>query len=1670
MECGGRMTAKENHVAQIFDRTKRIIDQARQQCHLWEYHLFPKLILNGITPPPWLCNSPSKELNKDVPVSDVLFSQPQFTVPFSGRHCSLYNNLGVVSDDVQYPIGLHDEVHASKKDCNAGDRILNLPECSVNNDGCASSGPSELDFGAAISPQNQIEPRVSDSYHDPSLLSLAKLQRSKQRQKALQLRSSAKGKKGQSGSDNNGSWRRSVKDDETFTGSASTTVQEVHKVESELVKDFNSNIQSCSMEEEMRIGDRVTQNCDKSNHFVRITRSKTLAPKLNPSNVASSTAVKEVGPPFNNLSEPLKPLSRLLFTSESCEVKEANKGEYKGKEDGCSAYRKGSTKSRGSIQERYNSELLKLDTTLGRVKGVEVHDFIRSFAQSELTDLSNASDHNNGSRRNSVKDGDFCNKKQESNSHDQIGLLRSSCPSPGDDNLTTDGSVKSIRKSVQSPEPLIPQHSQDPAVSVVGSFRSEKDPDFCSAKAKDCSSKSDSGAVYITRDSRSQNHCKEISKSFSSNLCGQGAACSGYVTEKSQNVPLIELYARRLSSRKKDSKLDAEVTMNFSEQENIAPIEVSRNSRAVTMCPTEASMKPVSSSNLDGGSLPGKSLYFETAVTDKVLYAQENLLSGANPIDNIDRTATTVSKAVADSVEKGHSCLGSRFTSVSPDVGADVSIMRLPSDFVMSVIPKQLAFDDAEGSSMNGISSPDLKEGQQCMPPEEPIILLEPVDLLENETSLVCQGNRNSLGEMNLMEMQEALTVEERRQIEHCASHLEEVDVAWKALNAVSPNKELAVVQKELAILTSNFVNHSSTLQVASENSPGSLSKEVMASKFVSLHSTLENGESGTKLADAFAAADSANCLHKYTDKFVTNLTVEFPSTALMDEVNVGRLSDGKNTGFKTDLQSFKSSIESFTYDVEHLWPQSKRRKTEIETEKIVPVSSSFVEKPLDSINQRCAGRNLSIEEKNQEAVLEVQHLTSNEDDDTGLQYVSNCRTEEVQDTKECQTMEGFPLKVRKEEKHIMDGRDISVDNLLLPDTNMPRLSVDSTMRCTMDGKVASCHQVNCVQECVAHVSGLERSTSSRRICPGGNAKLSGGSYVSPGIQCLDLMGSDDTVPEFEGFIMQTDNVQPCTAGDQLELEKMSLLSNSIDYTSLCKSMFMHSPLCYSATPYKLHNIPDLYQSLSNGLLEGMGLRTSLPLNDGRADSLSDPLSNCKGTDTPSVQTIWDRINSNFSSSGKRQSLKLELPCINEENENMDENSDTFKNGIGSEGMARSITREPPAEIVDNDPSTSVLQNDMPTDGHIEFVSTEFNVSGTHKKVKKKLDKQDDNGKRFTIKGRENQCTSLGKNGAKRTTESLYNRSSRPKLSGKDSMKRPGPTYSESKSKPNNIVCGITSFIPLVQKKQEAAVITGKRDINVKALQTGEVAKRMLEKKENDRKMRREALMRERLQKKKEEEERKKVAEMAAKKRQREEEEEEKKDKERKKKRVNDVKKQQQGHGKTHSKKEHIEIQSRTTGEKEGNKLMDERGNHKNLQLEDHREDSVEKISENEPSIFRDSTNNKAKESCPEYSEAVNNCADNGKVMVNLTKATEDGDLFIKNSIQEQSYEISPYKGSDDEFEDEDDVPNQKYIPWWASKQHLFQVVSSQKMDPEIIFPPHSFRNIVEVLPRKLQL
>lgn len=1551
---------------QIFDRTKRIIDQARHECYLWEHHLLPKFILNGIPPPPWLCNSslhsfPSdpKDSNKDDTVSGIL-SQTQFGIPFPVHHCSLYKNLDVVTDDVQYPIGLCNDVHAYKKDHDVGDRLSNLPDCSVNNAGCASSGPPEFDSGA-ISPQHQIEPRVSEIFHDPAV-SLAKMQRSRSRQKAMELRNSAKAAKRLSGDGNNAA---------TATGSASSSLQEDHAKELGLVNEFHPNLQSCLMEEMGREGCQ-NQIDHRSNYSGRITRSKSSSQKLNSLSVGSSSVEKEDGPPLNDMNEVMELVNRHSFINGSCGVREANTLECPTKEVGSSVDDKRLTKPRTSSLAEHSSELLNLNNTSDRHKGVEVSDLKQPCSHAVLTDISKTSNCNNGSWRRTVKDGDFCQNKQESNIQSRLKLHGNSCPSPGDDFFTTDGSVKSIDQSLQSSRPLVLKNLQDPPVNFVGSFSSQKEPHICAAKTKEHLSRSGSGKAYLTKNSK-------LSKSPNSNSREQNATCSESAGKKSLNVQPTELDARRLSSSPKHSELDKEISKNSAEKENIAEVAASRNTRAVTSCVKEGSLRPVIFSNLDSGSLLAESRHIKTAVVEKDLDVQENIATGANPSDNAEHSsAATVAKVLVDFdglVEKDPSCLGSRLTAVNPKVGEDVSVLRLPSDFVMSVVPKKLVFDEGEETGRDGISSPDLIVGRQIVSLEkEPVPLSEPLKLLDDET-------------------QEVIT-------------------------------------------------------------------------------------------DSFSEAVPENGMHKHTDESVTNFTVRFPSGAPTDEVNVDLaqqapntiasgqngellrqtlLSNGKVTSFSADIHNFPSSTERFINDVEDSCSPPKKRKIEIETKIFLPDSTHVLEKLVDSIDQKPASGTLSNEEDNPETVIEVQHLASDHEDDIRHEHASNSPTDVMEDTVESQKLEGSSCEMRTE-KLLLDGSGRSSETPMLAEVNPIRFSIDS-MRFTMDEKAGSLHlQVNSGQDSAELVTCVERSTSSRRIFRGIDTELSDDLSVSPGIRDLDLIDTGEALPEFEGFIMQTDNGQPCTAQDQMELENMNLPSNSVDYSSLGRSSFKRSPY--------------LYESVPNRLLEGYGLSSSLPLNDESPTAHSDYLPNCNGQYTSSVQSLWDKINLNFSSSGKRKSLKSELPCISEENENVDEIGGTFREGNGSEGMTGSITRGPLAQTVDNaNPSKSVLEDAL-TSGCEDFLSTEFNLGWTHSKVKKKLDKQDGNRARFTSKGKENQ-SSVGANGAKRNSESVRKRSSRPKLSGKDSSMKQRPTYSGGKTTYKNIVSNVTSFIPLVQQKQAAAVITGKRDIKVKALEAAEAAKRIAEKKENERKIKKEALRLERerleqqnlrqmeLQKKKKEEERKKKeAEMAAKKRQRENEE--KKEKERKRKRFNDMK--QQEHGKIHAKIEEIKIQRRATGEEvhESRKIMDERNNYNNLQLQKNSECDAEKISETKPLTIRDSTI-KTKESCLDNSESVNYCANKGKAtMVDLIKAPEDNDLIIGNSFQEQSYEMSPYKSDD---EDEDDVPNNKFIPSWASKHSLFLMVSSQKMDPERIFSQKTFCNIAKVLlPRKLQL
>ncbi|KAF8781064.1 hypothetical protein HU200_001036 [Digitaria exilis] len=153
-------------------------------------------------------------------------------------------------------------------------------------------------------------------------------------------------------------------------------------------------------------------------------------------------------------------------------------------------------------------------------------------------------------------------------------------------------------------------------------------------------------------------------------------------------------------------------------------------------------------------------------------------------------------------------------------------------------------------------------------------------------------------------------------------------------------------------------------------------------------------------------------------------------------------------------------------------------------------------------------------------------------------------------------------------------------------------------------------------------------------------------------------------------------------------------------------------------------------------------------------------------------------------------------------------------------------------------------------------------------------------------------CVSLVKKEGK-VSHSLHNRLS------KAEARHMSEANTGKRSKPSNIVASVASFIPLVKPKVQTGACV-KKDVRVKALEAAEAAKRLEEKKQNEREMRkaaakleREKLKHEKELKRKHEEEQKKKRDVDVATRKRQRDDEERKEKERKRKCVEEARKQQ---------------------------------------------------------------------------------------------------------------------------------------------------------------------------------
>lgn len=351
----------------------------------------------------------------------------------------------------------------------------------------------------------------------------------------------------------------------------------------------------------------------------------------------------------------------------------------------------------------------------------------------------------------------------------------------------------------------------------------------------------------------------------------------------------------------------------------------------------------------------------------------------------------------------------------------------------------------------------------------------------------------------------------------------------------------------------------------------------------------------------------------------------------------------------------------------------------------------------------------------------------------------------------------------------------------------------------------------------------------------------------------LNFIDAEKAMPELEGFSVGVPSEIVVGSGINFDdLAHLDISSITKERTSvldqLCRSTCMFTPLPRSSTKYKIHATPDVCQSLPNGLLEHMNLQKALLFNpdDGIGGGDGDPTdvscytgsmieasflgrsySDCMpsasaqfGWDvgrppyTPPAGNIHHKIISKSTgySSEKQVSLNPEFTCFRiDEDTSLDEVVDSLQQGTENISNKREALVDVTSEY-HNSPTLVSAAVKFPDRDSIDSVNTEFHSRGIQ--MGAKLQNGYGSDRRYKIEDKENHSSLMGGNGSRKAKEFSQKRFTRSKLSEKASEKKGSETFLDKGCKHNNIVSNISSFIPLVQQKQAAAVLTGIQSFN----------------------------------------------------------------------------------------------------------------------------------------------------------------------------------------------------------------------------------------------------------------
>ncbi|XP_059666562.1 uncharacterized protein LOC132312277 [Cornus florida] len=1825
-----KMTTIEKLFVQIFERKKWIIEQVKQQTDLYDQHLASKLLIDGITPPKWLWNPKlrsdcldPKELKKEKLISELLLPHPhpRPAVPYSGGCCSLYNKSVITEDNGDLPNELFTETHTSNKGVDEEDGPTVVPECHDIDGGCALNCVPELDFSAA-SPQEQTDVRISNisTASDPSL---ARIQRSKSRQKALELRNSAR------------TVTKSNHENNTGVSSSGFVASRFNSQPPDKVNDFLelsklSDISSDNCEEREPKENCLSKGKGTDINSDRITRSRSSSVGFKTSAIASKK--------LDHVDEMLELAKPPDISRDSCVVRET-KGDALSKEKGTDMYRNRITRSRSSFNPRSCvDESFKLDSSsdiakkdVGRetrlqttcsIEGISkpVNSsnivgprFTRSRSSEsgksplahslnsfEGYDLQNVLDSQEISYRLDTDDI----VKKEGSAGTATGTQHVS-----DGQALADCSGSNFDGARLRLEVLVSRRTSDLSMSVKPKQLEYDDVEKCTlnetfspklekkmlAKSSEDSTLVDPAAslneLASVDPDRNYQEKQSLVQRKVSNKAGeaQGVSFEAHVeecVEVDSNVnenpmlksientlvdpaaPLNELASddpdrnslekQPLVERKVSNKAGEAQGVSFvAHVEECADVDSNVNENPIlkiienTLVGPAASLNEFASDDPDRNS-PEKQSLVEQKVSNKAGEAQ-----GVSFEAHVEECADVNSKVNENPMLKS-----TENTLVDPAA----SVNELSSDDPVRNYPEKQSLVEWKVSNKareaKGVSFE--AHVQECVDTDSNISENRVLKGIEDNLDAVLHIQQSpvshevhdklpSVDKGPAEEIHQSLKFHLTEGFESSPdTQIKEAELGYEGRSKTTP---FTFKHKQLG----PSIVSSLTKQEAGD-SQGCVVEEAgmtdPTSIVVDNQNLLHPEDKLDWRSKGIVASDERNLQERRKTRLVEGSLFEYGSVGSVhnEEKNASCI----NSEFQVAKKSFLPQ-RSLSSAMQDSWPQFKRRKIEGQQTKFFSASPSCRVERLHSIERGPAKRYLRTVE-NAGAVPEFKKIpVSHEVDARQSNVYENPDVEMHQAGKCILAEENEPSPKLELEEDLLGSEErnkrtytpFTFTHVQLGPSPVSRLakqvSSDSS-GCPVGGMVTEdstnanldarrgyneqdyhflLHSENNVNMGnTVDLTCTERTLEERKPHLGEDGLFSYGLVESPQNKHLDLIGADQTLPVFEGFILdaQGENGQHHIAGYGINFDKLELPDSTIERASfleqLCKSASMHNtPLSHFSATFKSHKTPELYQSVPNGLLERMELKSTLPLNDDggmqfRASyscdnefkcafegvSYSDCLPhsnqhfgwNLEKPYMSPVGKLWESLTSNLSSSEKKRSLNPELTCfpieedpsISEENENTDDVADTIQEGISSVALNSGAKREPLAEITEDPPALISAAKIFPDRESLDSINTEGIFTGTRNRVKQSLGNRHSN-KRCTNEAKENQNLSVGVIGVKKAAESLHNRYSKPKLSGKASLRKGGQSLSERESKRNNIVSNISSFVPLVQQKQAAAVCTGKRDIKVKALEAAGAAKRLEAKRENERKMKKEALKLERarmeqenlrqmeIKKKKNEEERKKKeVDVAARKRLREEED--RKEKERKRKRIEETRRQQREHGeKLHTGKGEKEVPSGAIGKKvnSGKEFNDESEKHRKMEKE-RGDDNIAEKPETELKTAGLSTSDVRQASIlSEDCGTSTDCGDIEEAMIVSDKSPEKDDRVNKTS-REKSYEISPYQCSDDEDEEEDDMPTRKFIPSWASKNVVALVLSSQQeVDPDVIFPQESFCSMDEVLlPRKLLL